>query len=203
VNTLPDNSPSDLDSLIARAAQGDEHVYDELLERCAERLRQLAARMLRNFPRVRRWEETDDVLQMTMLRLHRSLHEVKPTSLREFWLHAATQIRRTLIDFARHHYGAHGGAAHHHSDGEERAIKQQRAEVDRPETLVEWARFHEIVEKLPSEEAEVFQLVWYGGMTQTEVADLLDVSSRTVMRRVHRARLLIHSAFQGQSPHEE
>jgi DNA-directed RNA polymerase specialized sigma24 family protein len=40
----------------------------------------------------------------------------------------------------------------------------------RPENLESRAGFHEAVEQIPDDEREVFQLVWYGGMAQKEVA---------------------------------
>ena len=56
----------------------------EVIGRSCERLRQLAHRMLKNYPRLRRWEQTDDVLQNAMIRLHRSLAEVKPESVAQY-----------------------------------------------------------------------------------------------------------------------
>lgn len=45
------------------------------------------------------------------------------------------------------------------------------------------------MEALPEEEREVVNLLWYEGMSQPEAADLLGISSRTVLRRWHAARL--------------
>ena len=66
---------------------------------------------------MKRWSETDDVLQNAMLRLHRSLAEIQPECPSQFYGLAATQIRRELIDLARHYYGAQGIGARHHTDG--------------------------------------------------------------------------------------
>ena len=97
-------------------AAGDDAARTELLERAAQRLLELTRRMFRNYPQLRRWEETDDVFQNAILRLYRSLGDVRPDSVRGFFALAATQIRRTLIDLARHHFGPEGSAARHHSD---------------------------------------------------------------------------------------
>lgn len=165
--------------------QGDDAAYGELLSVASKRLHKLARKMLRDFPRIRRWEQTDDVFQTAALRLHRSLSEVKPESARQFFGLAATQIRRTLIDLARHHYGPEGQGAKHES-GEDNDYKGR---ADSPETLASWAEFHEHVDKLPDDEREVFQLLWYSGITQRETAALLEISERTVLRRYYRARL--------------
>lgn len=168
---------------------GDEQGRTKLLDRACERLRLLARRMLRGYPQVRRWEETGDVLNAAMLRLFRALLEVRPESLRHFFNLAATEIRRELIDLARKNARLEGQA-------------QLKAEVpgehDEPGTLVQWTEFHAKVEELPDEEREVFSLVWYEELTQAEVADLLKVSTRTVIRRWQNARFMLGMALYGQ-----
>ena len=91
--------------------------YDKLIESASDRLLRLTRRMLRNYPHLHRWERTDDVFQTAVMRLHRSLTEVKPESVSQFFGLAATQIRRTLIDLVRHHFGPQGQAAQHESMG--------------------------------------------------------------------------------------
>ena len=85
--------------------QGDDSARAALLECACERLTRLARRMLRGFPRVQRWEQTDDVLQNALLRLRRALEKTSPESVRSFVNLAAVQIRRELIDLARHYDG--------------------------------------------------------------------------------------------------
>ena len=196
---LADNTQR-LDALASKASQGDPGAYDELLDLASQRLYKLARKMFSRYPRLRRWEQTDDVFQNAMLRLHRSLNEVRPDSARAFLGLAAVQIRRTLLDLARHHFGPGGDAAKHHSDPSAAALNQKATHQERPETLAEWARFHEIIEALPREEREVFHLVWYDGMSQKQVAELLRMSQRTVRRRVHAARLAIYEALRGEEP---
>jgi RNA polymerase sigma-70 factor (ECF subfamily) len=111
---------------------------------------------------------------------------------------AATLIRRTLLDLARHHFGPEGAAAKHET-GMPRTDGWQpvdgAASDEQPESLAQWTAFHEAVEKLPSDEQQVFSLIWYHGMTQTEVAQLLTVNERTVRRRWTSARWLLHEAL--------
>ncbi len=182
-------------------AAGDDAARNQLLERAAQRLLKLTRRMLHNYPHLRRWEETDDVFQNAILRLYRSLGDVRPDSVRGFFALAATQIRRTLIDLARHHFCPEGSAARHHSDvGSSDAsagkTDSRMAGADEPpETLDAWARFHEAVELLPTEERDAFSLIWYGEATQKEAAALLGISERTVLRRLVRARLQLYESL--------
>ena len=80
-----------------------------------ERLQTLAHVMLRDYPRVKRWEETADVLQNALIRLHRALQTVIPPSPRDFFRLATLQIRRELVDLARHYYGPEGIGANQKS----------------------------------------------------------------------------------------
>ncbi|HET6574115.1 MAG TPA: sigma-70 family RNA polymerase sigma factor [Fimbriiglobus sp.] len=179
---------SELNDLLGRLRRGDPEARSRVVEHACERVRKLARKMLRAYPSVRRWSETDDVLQNALLRLHRALAEVRPESVRQFYGLAATQIRRELLDLAKHFHGTQGHGAHHHSDGGRRAERQTDDPLE-PETLEAWTRFHEQVDRLPDEEREVVQLLWYEGLRQPEAAVVLGVSLATLKRRWQAARL--------------
>jgi RNA polymerase sigma-70 factor (ECF subfamily) len=174
--------------VIRRAAAGDRAAREELFRRFGGRLSQIARRMLRCSPRLRQREETDDVMQQAALRLHRSLQDARPQHVRELFGLAVVQIQRVLIDLARHHFGPLGAAAHELSLPAERS-PNAAAPVLAPETLEAWAAFHEQIASLPFDEREAFGVIWYGGATQKEAAELLGVAERTILRRVHKARL--------------
>src|SRR5438445_6691932 len=100
---------------LERMRAGDLTAREALFGHVCERLRRLTRKMLKGYPGVQRWAETDDVLQNALLRLLRALNEVQPSSAREFLGLAATQIRRELLDLARHFYGPHGTGANYAS----------------------------------------------------------------------------------------
>ncbi len=189
-----------LQALLDLAAEGDDRAYGELIARASDRLLKLTSRMLRNYPHLRRWEQTDDVFQNAALRLYRSLQNLQPDSMRGFLGLATLEIRRELIDLIRHHFGPHGAAGKHHSDGgssnDGGVIQNTPAASGEPDSLEAWSQFHETVDKLPDDEREGFQLVWYGGLQQQEIAALLSVSVPTVQRRLYRARRIIGAETQ-------
>jgi RNA polymerase sigma-70 factor (ECF subfamily) len=206
-------STTQLQRLLDRAADGkDAEYYDEVINLAAVRLQRLTGRMLRSYPRLRRWEETSDVFQSAVIRLYRSLTEVRPATVREFYGLAATQIRRTLIDLARHHFGPHGQAGRYLSDGGPGngggIIANTHDSTDRPETLASWAEFHESVGRLADPQREVFEIAWYGGLSQREIASLLGTSLPTVKRRLRDARRQLAVALDegrttsGENPYE-
>ena len=52
-------------------------------------------------------------------------------------------------------------------------------------------RMLEVIEGLPEDEREVFDLVGLQGLTHAEAATVVEVSEKTVQRRLGRARLLL------------
>ena len=148
---------SEARDLLDRHRAGDASARDGLIALAQGRFVALARAMLRRYPHVRRWEQTDDLLQAALVRLHRSLAEVRPETVRHFDNLAATQIRRELIDLARSYYGPEGLGANHHTDGTDPGgrLAQVGDGSGRPESLEEWVAFHEAVERLPVEEREV------------------------------------------------
>jgi RNA polymerase sigma-70 factor (ECF subfamily) len=55
---------------------------------------------------------------------------------------------------------------------------------------------------MPDDEREVFDLLWYQGLTQVEAAAVIGVTDRTVKSRWRSARLRLHEALGGQLPGE-
>jgi RNA polymerase sigma-70 factor (ECF subfamily) len=190
-----------------RIRGGDEAARGELLASACERLRNLARKMLKGYPNVHRWEQTDDVLQNATLRLYRTLQQVTVETSRDFFRLAALNIRRELLDLARHYYGPQGQGAHHATwgPGDSSTTRSDSGPAPPepshdPARLVVWGEFHERIAALPDEEREVFDLLWYQGLSQAEAAELLNVSERTVKRRWQGARLKLHEAMQGEVP---
>ena len=208
---IQDGHTQILQGWLDQLRQGDTsrvaEVRAAILAHAGQRLEQLARRMLRKFPHVSRWEQTGDVLQNALLRLHRALDTVQPESPQRFYGLAAAQIRRELIDLARHHFGPEGAAAHHHTD-----VVVANADVPRgaladaavsdgePVTLLAWAEFHEQVEVLPDPLRDVFNLLWYEGLSQRDAAAVLSVSERTIKNRWRDAKILLRERLSGQAP---
>lgn len=180
---------------------------DALIAAAVDHMRSVAHRMARGFPQVRRWDETDDVVQGASLRLARALDAVIPTDGRHLLNLIATQVRRELIDLARRYAGAESFAQYHetnlgHIDGQE-VFRSDAAEDpvnSDAESVNSWTLFHEAADTLNDEDRELFNLVWYVGLTQEQAATTLGCSVRTIARRweVVKRHLLAH--LKGQAP---
>lgn len=187
--------------LIKRVRDGDSQAMNALVQHNCDRLQRLARHMLRGFPSLRRWAETDDVLQNALIRMMRSLREVEPSSPREFFGLATLQIRRELIDLARHYFGPRGLGANVDSNaGYSNNDQRATDESNEPGALAQWQEMHETIGALPEEDREVVGLLFYEGLSQGEAADVLDISVRTVQRRWHRALAKLHETLQGNWP---
>src|SRR5262245_39453639 len=204
----PSSQTLHIQACLDRIRGGDEAARGELLSCACERLRNLARKMLKGYPNVHRWEQTDDVLQNAGIRLHHTLQQMLVQTPLDFFRLAALNIRRELLDLARHYYGPQGEGAHHatwgpgdsFTTGSESGRAAPPDSSGDPARLAAWGEFHEQIGALPDEEREVFDLIWYQGLSQAEVAKLLNVSERTIKRRWQAARLKLYEAFEGEVP---
>jgi RNA polymerase sigma factor (sigma-70 family) len=198
-----DSEPTmQLSGWIERWQAGDEGARDRLIEHAYQRLRRLTRKMLKGYPRLRRWDETDDVLHNALGRFLRALREVKPATAAQFFGLAATQIRRELIDLTRHYCGPQGPGAHEDqaAGGEDsgRPPYEKPDSTHEPSRLAEWCEFHQQVAGLPEQERQVFDLLFYNDLTQVEAAEILKVSRETVKARWRTARWKLHELLKGE-----
>jgi len=205
---MPESESLIVQRCLDRVRVGEVAAWDDLLSVASRRLERLARHMLRDYPGVRRWEQTGDVAQGAAIRLQRAFRAVVPASPKDFFRLAALQIRRELIDLTRHHFGPHGDAAHHVSDhpalgpASNHPPATPADETHDPAVLALWTEFHQQVDSLPAEEREVFDLLWYQGLTQPEAAELLGIPLRTLKYRWRAARLRLTEMLGGRMPGE-
>jgi RNA polymerase sigma-70 factor (ECF subfamily) len=187
---------SQLRRWVERLCAGDLAAREEMLRAVHGRLERLARKMLRRFPDVGRWAESDDVLQNAELRLLRALEKAQVTSVRDFFGLAAEQMRRELLDLARYYHSRQvNGPSHARQPGgtgSGGAIPEPLAADDDAKDLEKWCAFHEAVEHLPVEQREVVGLIYYQGWTQAQAAEHLGMSKRTVQRHWAAAMLTLH-----------
>jgi RNA polymerase sigma-70 factor (ECF subfamily) len=166
-----------------------EPVVRELLERAAGRLRQLCARFLyKSYPRLTRPPvnlETDELLGGVVAGLLTALRTTRPPTVRRFFALTSQHIRWQLNDLARRL--------------DERSAAAALAESGVADPQASSAsglspnarRILELIEGLPEDEREVFELVGIQGLTHAEAATVVGVSEKTVQRRLKEARLLL------------
>jgi len=182
-------------ALISHLRNGSPWAREALINHANDKLLRISRSMLRGFPGVKRWEQTDDVCQNVALRLHRVLSVMTPESPSHFWNLAGQQTRRELIRLARHYQGPLGQGKNHHTERTESGpIHCQPDSTFEPSSLAAWTQFHEQVNRLPETEREVFHLRWYEELTNREIAERLGMSERSVKRYWLSARLMLGEA---------
>ena len=191
-----------LHPLVERIQQGDLAASDELLRHVANACSPWLARCCAGTsPHGRPLDDTADVLQNATLRLLCTLQALRPTDTRHFFNLAALQIRQVLLDLLRsckskkrfQHVSMSPG------DSEQPAAEPAGA-AGHDADLDLWEAFHLAIEQLDAEEREVVALRFYHGWTQTQIAELLGVTERTVRRSWNRACLTLAERLQGNLP---
>ncbi len=151
-----------------------------LVDACLVKMRTVARRMIARHPQLRRWEESHDLVQNAYVRLHGAMQSPTLESPHCLVALAVTQLNRELIDAIRRSKTrvAWEQTSMESGDGAESA----------DDSLEDWSRFHEAIQTLPDGQREAVQLLWYLELDQTEAADRLGVSLRTLRRYWHDGR---------------
>lgn len=101
---------------------------------------------------------------------------------------AATAMRQILVDYARQRNAQRRGQGAPHVSLDQREI----AVDEQAESLVAVDRALDQLTALRPRLARVVECIFFGGMTQQEVATALDVTERTVRRDWVKARAWLH-----------
>lgn len=182
---------------IERLHRGDPAAKNDLLAYAQQQLARMVQKMLHGesgFAIVRRWEQTDDVVQGSLIRLSRTIDKLPINSPRDFFKLAATNIRwelRTLRD----KYLANKSPAHRHHTDMPSALADGQAPIDRvladmaapPDSFAAMSGFLDAIETLADDDRELLDLRLVHGLTQQEAADHLGLSLATFKRRYSRA----------------
>src|SRR4051794_14405778 len=171
--TMRGMTATDSDSeLIQRAATGDRGAFETLYKRYARSVFGLALRRLGDRGRA------EDAVQETFASIWRSAGSYKPErGPGAPWLYAVA--RNAIVDRARNRTEIPADIPDEAS-GE--AGPADRAE----DGWVSW-RIHGALEELAEREREVISLAYWSGLSQSEVADFLDLPLGTVKTRTRAA----------------
>jgi RNA polymerase sigma-70 factor (ECF subfamily) len=173
---MPETDPADITLLLTEWRDGDDDAGRKLIEAVYRELRRLAASHLRR-------ESNAITLQPTALVNELCLRMLTgpPASCenRLHFLHLASrQMRRLMVDHARHKKGLKRGGSQQHlalDEARDRAVPLDRGIDDLNEALSR-------LEGLDSRPAAVVEMRFFGGLTEQEIADVLGISTATVKR---------------------
>ena len=194
-----------IDKLIERLRNKESKAREELIAYTLERLRKLTRRMFRKYPGLKTLEETDDVVQKLVIRLHRMLNELVPDNTASFFRLASQNIRWVLYDLARSSANKYRplNSSDMASTDQQNDHRQPIAPDGEPSSLIEWAEFYAKIDQLPEENKQIFDLIWFQGLSQIDAAKALDMPTRTFTRKWTETKLLIRVLMHNQGPPDE
>ncbi len=179
-------SPEEITGLLLDWGNGDKAALDRVITLVYQELRRVARREMRR-------QRPGDTLQTTALINEAYLRlvdyaRVRPRDRSHFFAIAAQAMRRILIERARSRRSAkRGSGAQKVSLDEAADVSNQRAAnlVALDEALTNLAA-------IDPRKAEIVELKYFGGLTIEETAEVLDVSTPTVERDWHMAKIWLH-----------
>jgi RNA polymerase sigma-70 factor (ECF subfamily) len=177
----------DVTLLLNKLAAGDQKAAGELVPLVYEELRRIAARHLAR-------ERPDHTLQATAL-VHEAYvklagqKDAKWQNRAQFFGVASQAMRRILVDYARGKQRIRRGGK-----------QQEKVSLD-DMTLISPSRAEEVLavheslsrlEMLDARQARIVELRYFGGLTVEEIAEVAEISTKTVMRELNVAKAWLY-----------
>lgn len=179
-----------LRDLLQQAHGGDEAARERLFAVAYEELRSQARAQLRGGGR-------NTLLNTTVL-VHESYlrflnaGQLSGAERGHFFSYAARVMRSVIVDFARQKQAERrGGDAVHISLNTQLAENLSAGEDE----LVRINDALEALQKLDARLVQVVEMRYFAGMTESEIAEALEVTDRTVRRDWEKARLLLAASL--------
>jgi len=176
------DTTQELQPLLDLLRQGDKAARRAFLELICGRLRRLATTILHgSFSGLQARHDVDSVVHETWLRLMQALDKADPPTVADFFRLAAHKIRQVLLDMAerqrridqRETFLSRGDS----QEGDGGGPGSQTYDSAR---LAQWTEFHNKVGRLEESERTVFEMHYYLGLPQAEIAKTLDLHPRKV-----------------------
>lgn len=182
----------EITQLLLAWSNGDPVAYDQLSARVYHELRGIAQRQMRHEREGHTLNPSALVNEAFLKLMH--CRQVQWQDRLHFYNFAARLMRQVLVNYAEaHHCQKRGGP-------------QQQVTLDetllptKEKSLEELLMLDEALEQLAAVDersARVVELLFFGGLTEAEVAELLGVSVRTVKRDWQFAKLWLRHALTG------
>ena len=165
---------NDITQILNRLASGEPHALDELTPVVYSQLRQIAQKQIGQED-ARHWDATELVHEAYM----RMVGDVPMAwkNRTHFFAVAAQVIRRVLVDFARQRKSLKRGGQLQQAGVE---LDQVAAADGDAVNLLALDQALERLSELNSRQAKLVELRFFGGLAETEAAEVLGVSRRTV-----------------------
>jgi RNA polymerase sigma factor (TIGR02999 family) len=189
-------TPQELTQLLVAWSSGDKSAFDRLMPLVYEELRKMAYHHLA-YERPGHTLQTRALVNEAYLRLIDQRH-VQWQNRAHFFAIAARVMRRVLVDYARaRNVGKRGGGTP--------KLMLEEAEVAGQERANSIVALDEALERLkvldPRKSRDV-ELRFFGGLSNEEIAEVLEISANTVMRDWNTAKAWLHRELNNEISNE-
>ena len=171
-----------VDSDVALAAGGDQSAFERLYRSHVARIHSLARRMLGP-------QEADEVTQDVFVRTWQKLGTFRGDAAFSTWLHRLAV--NVMIERRRS-----WAILRERMSDDPTALDRVLVPAGRPDLSVD---FEAAIDELPAGAREIFVLHDVEGYKHREIADMLDITSGTSKRQLHRARQLLRRHLTAES----
>jgi len=178
--------------LLQLAAAGDRSALDQIYASLYPDLKRIARSRLRQQGRGDSMGTTT-LLHESFVRLVNA-RDLRLQDRRHFFAYAARTMRNIIIDSARERLAERRGGDSEHVplDGDE---AEQVADTSTSEELIRVSEALLDLEAVDPELAELVDMRYFGGYTESEIAELQGITDRTVRRRWDKARAWLYIAL--------
>lgn len=187
-----EDQPGDITRLLHQVRDGDSGAFDRLMPLVYDELQEIAHRQLRK-ERPGHTLDTSALTHEVYLKLVDE--EVDWENRAHFFVLAARAMRQILIDYARKRNAQKRGGDWTRTS---LSTKHLRVDVQMGEVLA----LDEVLDRLEARDeraSQVVELRFFGGMTEEEVAEVLDISTRTVQRDWRKARAWLYKELDSEN----
>jgi len=188
------DSGSCITGLLEQYRLGDHFVENLIFERCQSQLFFIAKSMLHRFPKARIRIEATDLLQQGQIRLLKALRKIPLNCTPDFLRLAARHIRWELLSMIR------TPLIPITNDGSHSELHDSDFETEDPAMLATWREVHDRIAQLPEGERQLFDLLYYHGLSQVDAAKYLDWPLRTLTRRWLEAKSQFMKQYENKNP---
>ena len=187
---------SELTHLLRKVEEGDVGARETLFAAAYPDLERLARARLRDGGRSTLLD-TRSLVHETYLRYPQG-GELRAEDRRAFFAYASQVMRSVVVSYARERAAQKRGA------GQRPVTLTTRVAEQAPEDEEAILRVHEALESLEQVDARLAQVVqmrYFGGYSEQEIAEALEVTERTVQRLWLKAKLMLQAAMKSDARH--
>lgn len=183
---MSDNHPAEITQILLEWNSGDAEAGERLLPFVYKELKRNARSLMAR-------ERADHTLQPTAL-VHEAflkltaLNEIKWNNRGHFYRFVSQLMRQVLVDHARSHAALKRGSSAIHFSTEDLNIPAE----ERAQSILNLDEVLDRLARSDPQQAKVVEMRYFGGLKNTEIAESLGISERTVMRDWQAARLWLY-----------